>query len=88
VSSTWGACAARLRAARAASFGSERASLLRAQKKRPNACGGVTRWRSLGRARRKQKQKQAVRPPNYRVLLHNDSLNKREYVVQVLLKAR
>ncbi len=29
-----------------------------------------------------------MRPPNYRVLLHNDSLNKREYVVQVLLKAR
>jgi hypothetical protein len=41
-----------------------------------------------GCVRRKQKQKQTVRPPNYRVLLHNDSLNKREYVVQVLLKAR
>ena len=27
-------------------------------------------------------------PPNYRVLLHNDAVNKREYVVQVLLKAR
>jgi ATP-dependent Clp protease adaptor protein ClpS len=25
-------------------------------------------------------------PPNYRVLLHNDAVNKREYVVQVLLK--
>ena len=27
-------------------------------------------------------------PPNYKVLLHNDAVNKREYVVQVLLKAR
>lgn len=26
------------------------------------------------------------RPPFYRVLLHNDNYNKREYVVQVLLK--
>jgi len=26
------------------------------------------------------------RPPVYRVILHNDSFNKREYVVQVLLK--
>mmetsp|Transcript_20873 Transcript_20873/g.34940 ORF Transcript_20873/g.34940 Transcript_20873/m.34940 type:complete len:182 (-) Transcript_20873:463-1008(-) len=26
------------------------------------------------------------KPPQYRVLLHNDSFNKREYVVQVLLK--
>mmetsp|Transcript_13138 Transcript_13138/g.15912 ORF Transcript_13138/g.15912 Transcript_13138/m.15912 type:complete len:198 (+) Transcript_13138:254-847(+) len=26
------------------------------------------------------------RPPQYRVLLHNDNVNKREYVVQVLLK--
>jgi ATP-dependent Clp protease adapter protein ClpS len=38
--------------------------------------------------RSKQKQKQTKKPPNYRVLLHNDSANKREYVVQVLLKAR
>jgi ATP-dependent Clp protease adaptor protein ClpS len=26
------------------------------------------------------------RPPSYRVLLHNDSYNRREYVVQVLMK--
>ena len=26
------------------------------------------------------------RPPNYRLLLHNDDFNVREYVVQVLLK--
>ena len=26
------------------------------------------------------------RPPSYRVLLHNDNVNKREYVVQVLLR--
>ena len=30
--------------------------------------------------------RQTQRPPNYRVLLHNDAVNKREYVVQVLLK--
>ena len=26
------------------------------------------------------------KPPRYRVMLHNDSFNRREYVVQVLLK--
>jgi len=35
-----------------------------------------------------QKVRQTQKPPNYRVLLHNDPVNKREYVVQVLLKAR
>jgi len=34
----------------------------------------------------KQKQTTKQRPPQYRVMLHNDSFNKREYVVQVLLK--
>ncbi len=46
------------------------------------------RLRVRARLCRKQKQKQKQKPPNYRVMLHNDSLNKREYVVQVLLKAR
>lgn len=32
--------------------------------------------------------RQTQKPPNYKVLLHNDAVNKREYVVQVLLKAR
>ena len=32
--------------------------------------------------------KKSKRPPEYRVLLHNDDFNRREYVVQVLLKAR
>mmetsp|Transcript_21100 Transcript_21100/g.40172 ORF Transcript_21100/g.40172 Transcript_21100/m.40172 type:complete len:169 (+) Transcript_21100:67-573(+) len=32
------------------------------------------------------KQRKTKKPPNYRVLLHNDEFNKREYVVQVLLK--
>jgi ATP-dependent Clp protease adaptor protein ClpS len=36
----------------------------------------------------KQKVRQTQKPPNYKVLLHNDAVNKREYVVQVLLKAR
>lgn len=33
-----------------------------------------------------RKQRKTKKPPNYRVLLHNDEFNKREYVVQVLLK--
>ena len=32
------------------------------------------------------KQKAKKLSPNYRVLLHNDNVNKREYVVRVLLK--
>mmetsp|Transcript_1335 Transcript_1335/g.2727 ORF Transcript_1335/g.2727 Transcript_1335/m.2727 type:complete len:186 (-) Transcript_1335:1735-2292(-) len=32
------------------------------------------------------KEQQRKRPPIYKVLLHNDDYNKREYVVQVLLK--
>ena len=36
------------------------------------------------RARRKEVKRR--KPPNYRVLLHNDNYNKREYVVRVLLK--
>jgi ATP-dependent Clp protease adapter protein ClpS len=32
--------------------------------------------------------KKTKRPPEYRVLIHNDNFNRREYVVQVLLKAR
>jgi ATP-dependent Clp protease adaptor protein ClpS len=31
-------------------------------------------------------QTRKKKPPIYRVLLHNDNFNKREYVVQVLLK--
>lgn len=34
----------------------------------------------------KQKSVSTRRPPIYRVLLHNDNFNKREYVVRVLLK--
>jgi ATP-dependent Clp protease adaptor protein ClpS len=33
-----------------------------------------------------RKNRQKKRPPIYKVLLHNDDYNKREYVVQVLLK--
>ena len=33
-----------------------------------------------------KKNRQKKRPPMYKVLLHNDDYNKREYVVQVLLK--
>mmetsp|Transcript_1981 Transcript_1981/g.4015 ORF Transcript_1981/g.4015 Transcript_1981/m.4015 type:complete len:184 (+) Transcript_1981:134-685(+) len=32
------------------------------------------------------KKNKKKKPPQYRVLLHNDNFNKREYVVQVLLK--
>ena len=42
----------------------------------------------LAAASGKQKARQTQVPPNYKVLLHNDAVNKREYVVQVLLKAR
>ena len=52
-----------------------------ARQRRP--CGGNLRSALAG----KQKVRQTQRPPNYRVLLHNDAVNKREYVVQVLLKA-
>eukprot|EP00959_Pyramimonas_sp_CCMP1952_P303772 6357198-Pyramimonas_sp.AAC.1 len=31
-------------------------------------------------------KRKTKKPPQYRVLLHNDNFNKREYVVQVLLK--
>ncbi|NJR43213.1 MAG: hypothetical protein HC767_11725 [Akkermansiaceae bacterium] len=31
-------------------------------------------------------RKKGVKPPLYKVLLHNDNSNKREYVVKVLLK--
>lgn len=34
----------------------------------------------------KRRDTRKRRPPTYRVLLHNDNINKREYVVQVLLK--
>lgn len=34
----------------------------------------------------KKKNRQKKRPPMYRVMLHNDDVNRREYVVQVLLK--
>ena len=33
-----------------------------------------------------QTRRRRKRPPIYKVLLHNDDYNKREYVVQVLLK--
>ena len=32
------------------------------------------------------KSRQKQKPPNYRVMLHNDSVNERNYVVKVLLK--
>eukprot|EP00238_Polyblepharides_amylifera_P010650 CAMPEP_0196579468 /NCGR_PEP_ID=MMETSP1081-20130531/22018_1 /TAXON_ID=36882 /ORGANISM="Pyramimonas amylifera, Strain CCMP720" /LENGTH=130 /DNA_ID=CAMNT_0041899071 /DNA_START=269 /DNA_END=662 /DNA_ORIENTATION=- len=41
-----------------------------------------TREVDIGTAKKNKKK----RPPQYRVLLHNDDFNKREYVVQVLLK--
>ena len=31
-------------------------------------------------------RKKSIKPPLYKVLLHNDNSNKREYVVKVLLK--
>ena len=31
-------------------------------------------------------KRKTKKPPNFRVLLHNDDFNRREYVVQVLLK--
>ncbi|KAI7837781.1 hypothetical protein COHA_008410 [Chlorella ohadii] len=37
-----------------------------------------------GQDRRRETRRR--RPPSYRVLLHNDNYNRREYVVQVLLK--
>lgn len=37
----------------------------------------------LLQCRRETKKK---KPPKYRVMLHNDSVNRREYVVKVLLK--
>lgn len=33
-----------------------------------------------------KKVTRSKKPPNYRVILHNDNTNRREYVVQVLLK--
>ncbi len=33
-----------------------------------------------------KKQSKGKRPPTYRVMLHNDSHNRREYVVKTLLK--
>lgn len=33
-----------------------------------------------------KKDTRKKRPPQYKVLLHNDNVNRREYVVQVLLK--
>lgn len=44
--------------------------------------GGV-----LERVPTKKVEKRRKRPPIYKVMLHNDDFNKREYVVQVLLKA-
>ncbi|KAG7670487.1 hypothetical protein Ndes2437A_g05015 [Nannochloris sp. 'desiccata'] len=34
----------------------------------------------------KRRETRKKKPPSYRVLLHNDNVNKREYVVQALLK--
>ncbi|GMQ11222.1 hypothetical protein CsSME_00053939 [Camellia sinensis var. sinensis] len=46
------------------------------------------RWRVVGKANHRENNtwKSRKMSPPYRVLLHNDNYNKREYVVQVLMK--
>jgi ATP-dependent Clp protease adapter protein ClpS len=52
---------------------------------RPPQCGNTTANKLLlcGLYRKQTKKK---KPPQYRVMLHNDSFNRREYVVKILLK--
>ncbi|KAI3431499.1 hypothetical protein D9Q98_004550 [Chlorella vulgaris] len=48
--------------------------------------GGVLDRPSVAPGQDKRRESKKRRPPSYRVLLHNDNYNRREYVVQVLLK--
>ncbi|KAK2075769.1 hypothetical protein QBZ16_001510 [Prototheca wickerhamii] len=42
--------------------------------------------RDLGRQQREWRYARHMQPPNFRVLLHNDTVNRSDYVVRVLVK--
>jgi ATP-dependent Clp protease adaptor protein ClpS len=52
---------------------------------RPGGCVSAGTPPSL-HCNHRRKQTKKKKPPQYRVMLHNDSFNRREYVVKVLLK--